>query len=191
MSQTTHAKAVGVPVGARLSNRQLRLLRRYPGAFALVTRLGLLVPARWWPRRNVALVRALQPAADVDMAQLFRDDEMWAAFTAAMGFLFRPDFECVAATSISVTTYAGLDGLREAWLDWLKPWATYRTEVEEIAHFGPRILVLYRNFGHLEGSTEEVKTDNAAVWTFRNNKLARAEFYIDRAEALKAVGLTG
>jgi ketosteroid isomerase-like protein len=123
------------------------------------------------------------------MAQLFRNDEMWVAFTAAMASVFRRDFECVVATSMGVTTYGGLGGLREAWLHWLKPWATYRTEVEEIAHLPPRVLVLYRNFGRLEGSTEEVRTDNAAVWTFGNGKLARAEFYADRTEAVKAVGM--
>jgi ketosteroid isomerase-like protein len=188
MSQQSVEEAGG-HVAARLSNRQLRLVRRYPSAFAFATRLGLLVPARWWPGRNVALLRALHPTPDVDMAQLFRDDRIWAAFTTAIGSAFRQDFECVAATSIGVTTYAGLDGLREAWLDWLKPWATYRTEVEEIAHRASRVLVLYRNFGCLEAGTEEVKTNNAAVWTFRDGRLARAEFYIDRAEALKAVGL--
>jgi ketosteroid isomerase-like protein len=123
------------------------------------------------------------------MALLFRDDETWAAFTVALSPMSQPDFECVAGTSIGVTTYAGLSGMREAWLDWLKPWATYRTEVEEMTHIPPRILVLYRNFGRLEGSAEEVKTDNAAVWSFRDGRLARAGFYIDRAEALKAVGL--
>jgi ketosteroid isomerase-like protein len=57
---------------------------------------------------------------------------------------------------------------------------------DEIA---PSVLVLYRNFGRLEGSAEEGKTDNAAIWSFRDGRLARAAFYIDRAEALKAVGL--
>lgn len=96
-----------------------------PGDATQVARASSLGPGR-----DVALVRALQPAPDVDMPLLFRDDEI-----------------------------------------------------------APSVLVLYRNFGRLEGSAEEGKTDNAAIRSFRDGRLARAALYIDRAEALKAVGL--
>ena len=29
-------------------------------------------------------------------------------------------------------TYSGIDGFREMWLDWLEPWAGYRTQVDEM-----------------------------------------------------------
>lgn len=46
-----------------------------------------------------------------------------------------------------------------------------------------------RDLGRREGSTQEVELLGAAVWTIRNGKIVRAEFYPDRAEALEAVGL--
>lgn len=166
-------------------------MRRYPTAFAVAARVALLVPARWWTGRDLAVVRALQPASDVDMAKLFRDDELWAALSAVLAPALARDFQCVAALSLGVTTYAGLAGLRSAWLDWLKPWTTYRTEVEEIRPLAPKVVVLYRNYGRLESSADEIETRNAAVWGFRDGRLARAEFYTDRTEALKVIGRGG
>jgi hypothetical protein len=34
------------------------------------------------------------------------------------------------------TTYVGLDGFRATWRDWLAPWASYRTEIEELIDVG-------------------------------------------------------
>ena len=39
------------------------------------------------------------------------------------------------------------------------------------------------------GSTREVKLSGADVWTVREGKIARIEFFSHRSEALKAVGL--
>jgi hypothetical protein len=50
----------------------------------------------------------------------------------------------------------GIDGLSEAWLDWLSPRETYRTEMEEARDLGERVLLLVRDFGRREGSTQEV-----------------------------------
>jgi ketosteroid isomerase-like protein len=75
------------------------------------------------------------------------------------------------------------------WLEWLAPWKTYRVETEEVIDLGDRVLVLVRAFGRLEGSQGEVENTSASLWTVRDRKIARVEFYVDRTEALKAVGL--
>ena len=49
--------------------------------------------------------------------------------------------------------------------------------------------MLNHSFGRLEGSTQEVKEAPAGVWTIRDEKIARAEFYTDRSEARTSVGL--
>jgi len=141
-------------------------------------------------QKNVELVRGLQPAPDVDIAELFRDDEIWAALTEAVAPLSHSDFECVLhAIDSEPTTYPGLVGLRTGWLDWVAPWVTYRTEIKDVIDAGEQVLVLTHDFGRREGSTEDVKLIGAAVWTVRDGKIARAEFYTDRAEAFAAVGL--
>ena len=141
---------------------------------------------------NVDLVVSLQPARDVDLAQLLRDDAMAQASGTALAPLMHPDFEAVMMDPLrGETTYRGIDGLREAWLDWLSPWETYRTEIEEARDLGDRVLLLVRDFGRPEGSTQEVALNGAAVWTVREGKIVRAEFHSDRTKAVEAVGLAG
>ena len=68
-------------------------------------------------------------------------------------------------------------------------WAEYRVTAHEAIDVGDRVLALSRSFGRLEGSPQEVREAPAAVWTVHDGKIARAQFYPDRAQGLKAVGL--
>jgi ketosteroid isomerase-like protein len=143
-------------------------------------------------QENVELVRNLHLAPDVDMAEVFRNDEMWSALADAAAPFFHPDFECVApGVPGTERVHVGLDGFREAWLEWMKPWLTYRDEIEQILDAGDRVLVLVHDYGRREGVTEEVKIDGSAVWTFRDGKIARTEFFALRSEAFSAAGLEG
>ena len=81
--------------------------------------------------------------------------------------------------------------MRQTWLDWLEPWATYRVTLEEVIDAGDRVVVLTRHHGRREGMDAEVELIAAAIFTFRDGKLARWEDWANRAEALKAVGLSG
>src|SRR5262249_51998176 len=160
-----------------------RLALRYPGAIALLARLALLVPARYRPRRNVDLVLTLQNPAAEDFAQLLRDDDAWAALAKSMEPLFQPDFETVApGVPGTEKTYIGVDGLRAAWLQWVAPWASYRTETKEAIDAGDRVLLIVNDWARREGSAQEVKIDGAAVWSFRDGKIARFEAYAERSE---------
>ena len=138
---------------------------------------------------NVELVLALQPGPDVDLVPLVRDDDVNAAWEEAVTPYFHADFECAHRLLGAERTYAGMDGLRESWRDWLAPWATYRTEVEEAIDCGDQVLMLVYDYGRREPGAPEVKSNNAAIWTIRDGKVARAEFYADRAWALKDVEL--
>jgi ketosteroid isomerase-like protein len=85
--------------------------------------------------------------------------------------------------------YAGLEGFRATWLDWLAPWASYRTEIEELIDVGDRVVVLARDYGRREQGAPEVEQKNAAVWTVRGGLVVHAGFFADRAEGLATVGL--
>ncbi len=102
---------------------------------------------------------------------------------------YHADFECVHHLLGGERTYTGFEGLRESWLDWLAPWATYRAETEEAIDCGDRVLLLVRDFGRREAGSPEVKSDNAAIWTIRDGKVARAEFYADRGWARRDAGM--
>jgi ketosteroid isomerase-like protein len=185
-------ESVRIPSRSQLSQRQFRLALRYPGAFALLARLALLVPARRWPRRNVDLVLTLQLPATEDFAQLLRDDNAWAALAKAIEPFFHQDFETVApGVPGTENTYTGLEGLRAAWLTWVAPWASYRTETKEAFDAGDRVLLIVNDSARREGGAQEIEIDGAAVWSFRDGKIARFEAYADRSEAREAIGLEG
>jgi hypothetical protein len=102
---------------------------------------------------------------------------------------FHRDLEAVFHSADGRQTSTGLPGLREGWLDWVSPWATYRVEIEEVIDREEEVVVLTRDLGRYRDSTAEVSIRGAAVWTVLGGKVARDEFFSDRAEALEAVGL--
>ena len=75
-------------------------------------------------------------------------------------------------------------------IHWLIPWESYHGVVEDVidAHEG-RVLVLTRDHARPKGSDAEVYFSGAPVWTVRDGKVARIEFYWNRAEGLAAAGL--
>jgi len=142
-------------------------------------------------QQNVELVTSLQLAPDVDVAELFRDDDMWSELANAVAPFFHPNFESVPpGVPGTEKVHIGLDGLRGAWLGWLEPWLSYRSEIKQAFDAGDRVLLLVQDYGRRERVAEEVKIDGSAVWTVSNGKIARAEFFALRSDAFKAAGLT-
>jgi ketosteroid isomerase-like protein len=142
-------------------------------------------------QENVEIVRRFQPTPDLDITVLFRDDAAWVALTEAAASVLHQDFAAGIRTLGKQEPFLpGVDGLRSIWLDWLEPWESYRTEIEDVIDVGDeRVLVLTRDYGRRVGSNAEVRTHGAGLYTMRDGKIALAEF-MPRDEALKAVGLT-
>jgi ketosteroid isomerase-like protein len=139
-------------------------------------------------QENVELIHSV--VQEGDLVQLFREDlDRGAAVRAAMEPHFHPDFECVRHDLPGGESYFGFDGLQAWYLDWLAPWAEYRTAINQFIDRGDRVLTLQHSSGRLHGSTQEVTMDLATLWTIREGKIARWEIYSSHGDALKAVGL--
>jgi hypothetical protein len=82
-------------------------------------------------QENVELILGAHLGSDVDVAQLLRDDEGLAAWVEVIVPLFHPDCEFVTSGVPDVKTYVALYDFMASYLDWMAPWATYRTEVED------------------------------------------------------------
>ena len=144
-------------------------------------------------RADVELVRGLlAPFEQGDIAPIFRDDAISAAMQAALADTLTADFECdFVRDDVGRATYSGVDGLRTAWLDWLLPWESYHAVVEDVIDAnGGRVVVLTRDHARPKGAGAEVYFEGAPVWTVRDGKVARIEFYWNRAEGLAAAGLS-
>jgi ketosteroid isomerase-like protein len=143
-------------------------------------------------RENVELVRGLQPSRDTDLVALLRDDVTAAALMETLSPFFHEDVEIVGPTFVAGegVRFVGLEGLRAAWLDWLEPWESYRVEVEDVIDAGDEAVVLVRDYGRPAGMSVEARVVAGAVWTVRDGRVARVAFYLNRSEALEAVGLS-
>src|SRR5438270_1486173 len=98
-------------------------------------------------QENVELVKALLPQG-TDVIPLFRDEDTWARTREALSPFVTDDFQSVMVfAGQTPRTYAGLEGLRKNWLDWLEPWATYRSGFDELIDVGDRVVILLRNHG--------------------------------------------
>lgn len=140
---------------------------------------------------NVDLVRRLQPPSDLDLAALFRDDHEFAVAETGLAPFFHPDCEIAGGGPdfFAPVWGTGLRGLREVWLEWLAPWASYRTEIEQLIDLGERVLVLVHDFARGQIGDPEVKQASGAIWTVRDRKVSRVVFYTNRDSALRAAGL--
>jgi hypothetical protein len=141
-------------------------------------------------QENVEIVRRFQPSPDLDIAVLFRDDAAWVAMSEAAASVLHEDFAAGVRTLDDQAPFLpGVDGLRSTWLDWLEPWESYRTEIEDVIDVGKEsVLVLTRDYGRRVGSNAEVRLHGAGLYTMRDGKIVLAEF-MPRDEALKAAGL--
>lgn len=98
-----------------------------------------------------------------------------------------PDFK--TTQPLEATTYEGVDGLRRMWLDWLEPWSSYETRIDELIEVDDeRVLVLVHDRGRRDGVDAVVDIHAAAIWTIRDGKLAHIAFFTSRDEARAAAG---
>jgi hypothetical protein len=142
-------------------------------------------------QENIDLVKNLIPPVGTDYTDLFRDDVVWTATRDAAEPLVEPDIEVAfLAWGQQLMGFTGLDGMREAWLQWLAPWSTYYDEIEDIFAVGDdRVVVLGREHGYRLDSGAEVAAESAGVYLVRTGRIARVDYYAKQAEALEAAGL--
>jgi ketosteroid isomerase-like protein len=141
-------------------------------------------------KENVELVRSLQQTG-VDLVEVFPENEVvdQAVLTAFPG-VFAADFAVqFIAKGIQLPEYHGVDGLAEAWRDWLAPWASYRIDVEDFIDAGDKVVVFARVRGRTARDGVLVEHTPAAIWSIQEGKVVGLRFYLERAEALEAARL--
>jgi ketosteroid isomerase-like protein len=140
---------------------------------------------------NVDVIKALLPDPETDVARMFRDltdPDRAAAAREAVAPFFDPEFEAISF--YTPKRYRGPDGLRDFWLDWLEPWDSYYIGIERIVDDGDRVLVMAHDRGRRRDIDGEVEVHGGSVWTFREGRILRAEFYPSGA-ALEAAWPSG
>ena len=102
------------------------------------------------------------------------------------------DFEWYPATTSALdgSGYRGREGLERFWSDTSENWEEFRMIADEFRDLGDRVLVLGRLKGRGKGSGAPVEQPFANILEFRGVRVCRARVYFDRAEGLRAAGLS-
>jgi ketosteroid isomerase-like protein len=85
-------------------------------------------------------------------------------------------------------TYRGIEQVRQVILDRMDT-LDFDQQTEDLIDVDDKVVVLVRWVGRGKASGAEGELSMAMVWTVREQAITRIEFFIDRAEALEAVGL--
>ena len=85
--------------------------------------------------------------------------------------------------------YRGHEGFRRWLEDWSSAWSEFSMDPEEFIDAGDRVVVVLRMRATGRGSGVEVERQDAIVFEVRGGMTVRIDYYNNRAQALKAVGL--
>ena len=112
-------------------------------------------------------------------------------FAAGRRFL-HPDFEMVRAGAqfTESGTYRGYDAASESMIDYIGAFEDYRAEPEEFIDAGDHVVVAQTELGRARSSSVELREHWYALFTLRNGKILRLQWFGERAQALEAAGLT-
>jgi ketosteroid isomerase-like protein len=84
----------------------------------------------------------------------------------------------------------GREGVERFAEDTRENWEELQTMAEEFRDLGDRVLVLGRQVGRGKGSGAQVDAPLATILDFRGDRIWRFRAYFDRAEGLRAAGLS-
>ncbi|MGI8460816.1 MAG: nuclear transport factor 2 family protein [Solirubrobacterales bacterium] len=102
----------------------------------------------------------------------------------AVAELAYEDFACEMISVGGVAqTFEGADGMRAGLNDWVQMFTEMRFEVDDFRVIGENVLFFARMVGITRHGGVEMEQPSAAVWKFRDGRIYRVEWHMDRAAA--------
>jgi hypothetical protein len=80
--------------------------------------------------------------------------------------------------------FAGPEGFRDTWMDWLQAWQSYRIYHDDLFEKGDSVVLLTRLHGVTKRGGVELQQEAAAVFRFEGDEVVEIEFNLDREDAL-------
>lgn len=104
--------------------------------------------------------------------------------------LAAPDLEWRPSTEVpDAQSYIGPEGVAEFVAVWTQDFTDWSVRLEELLDAGGRVVALVTQTARGKGSGVPVEQDFGVVVTLADGVITRVKVYIDRSEALEAVGL--
>jgi hypothetical protein len=80
----------------------------------------------------------------------------------------------------------GIDGYRNLWRNWVRPFHSYLIEVEELVDLDGRVLALTVGRARIDADSPDVTNRGGTIWTFEGARVAQVDSYMERADAERA-----
>jgi ketosteroid isomerase-like protein len=104
--------------------------------------------------------------------------------------IYVPDLVADGSRLPGFGIYQDLDAFLAAWLEYRNTFDEWWIEVEEVLDGqGERVFAAVRDGGRMKSSRSEVRNRLFHVWELREGKIVALTVFLDRTEALEAVGL--
>ncbi len=117
--------------------------------------------------------------------------EAWAKGAPGDSGLLDPEIEWVnPPAAVEPGTRVGAENFGEAAASVSDSFKGVRVEIEELIDRGDRVIVIGTLHGMGRGSGADVERRQGYIWTIRDGKAVRFEWFTDPREALKAAGLS-
>jgi hypothetical protein len=115
-------------------------------------------------------------------------EEIVDSVTEVLRQYAHPQFVTVMVSESVTQSYDGVEGFKDAWSDWLSPYAGFRIELDEVVPLDQRLLFLVRQVATTQHNAVEIETPSAAVWWLEDGQIRQVAFYLDRRAGMKAAG---
>jgi ketosteroid isomerase-like protein len=126
-----------------------------------------------------------------DVEHMRRGVEHFGRTGEALWAELHPECELHDHDLPDATVYRGHEGWREWVAHYEGAWESVALEPQEYIDVGDgRVVLVARVAARGRGSGVEVERDEGIVWTIRDGKTTRIDYYGTAAEALEAVGLS-
>jgi ketosteroid isomerase-like protein len=99
-------------------------------------------------------------------------------------------FDPNVVMNVNEGSFHGLDAMRDDFEHWASAFEELEVSAEEFIDAGDRVLVTAYHRGRGRTSGVEVDGRFYEVYTLRDGKVVRVDEYVERADALEAVGLS-
>jgi len=103
--------------------------------------------------------------------------------------LLHPDVVVADHDILDAGDYRGIAGVRRWLEDWSAAWSDFTMEPEEFIDAGEHVVAVLRMKATGRGSSVSVERQDAIVYAVADGKIARLDYFNNRAQAFAAAGL--